>query len=119
MNVKQADVAALITMYREAALRHGVATEQGNLRRANRHHGEIANIYRELRSRGDHARAALLPLLDDIEEHVRAWVAAHALEFAPERGLKILQRLAQRPALAGFNAAMTLEEWRSGSLRFP
>ncbi len=118
-NVKHAEVAALVTMYREAALRHGAATEQGDQRRANRHHDEIACIYRELRSRGDQARSALLPLLDDIEEHVRAWAGAHALEFAPERAVKMLQRLAQRPGLVGFNAAMILQEWQSGSLRFP
>ncbi len=65
-------------------------------------------------------QAALLPLLDDINAHARAWSAAHALEFAPERGEAVLNRLASgSPSLVRLNAEMTLSEWKKGSLAFP
>jgi len=113
------DVGTLIATYRASAIAHGESTEGGNHRKANRHHDMIASVYRELRGRGDEDRLALLPLLDDINPYVRAWAAAHALEFAPDRGETVLRRLAAIPGLVGLNAEMTLDEWEKGLLQFP
>ena len=49
-------------------------------------HAEIAAVYRELRRRGPDDQGALLELLQHDDAGVRLWAAAHALEFAPERG---------------------------------
>jgi hypothetical protein len=113
------DVPTLIAAYRAAAFEHGAATDAGDHRKANRHHGVIAGIYRELRNRGGDACAALLPLLDDISPYVRLWTAAHALTFAPERWEPVLRRLAQAQGLVGFDAEMTLRELAAGTLSFP
>jgi hypothetical protein len=106
-------------MYREAAVQHGTATENGDYRTANRRHDLIAGVYRELRRRGDDAQRELLPLLNDIDERVRAWAAAHALEFAPDQGEPVLKRLATKSGAIGLNAQMTLEQWSKGALTFP
>lgn len=120
VDVVSADVETLVRTYREAAVAHGVATEAGNYRAANRHHAALAEVYRELRKRGDKARFELLPMLDDVNAHVRTWAAAHALEFAPEQGEAVLNRLASGgPSFVRLNAEMTLSEWRKGSLVFP
>lgn len=50
---------------------------------------------------------------------VRVWAAAHALEFAPERGEPVLSHVAAEKGILSFNARMTLEVWRAGDLRFP
>lgn len=118
-NVEKADIATLVSAYRSSAADHGAATENGDYPQANRHHDMIAKIYRELRRRGDEVRSALLPLLDDFNPHVRAWAASHALEFAPERGERVLQRLAGVAGVVGLNAETTLREWKNGSLHFP
>lgn len=111
--------ADLIEEYRAAAALHGAATESGDYRVANRNHDLVAEIYSELRVRGADAQRQLLILLDDVDPHVRGWAAAHALDFAPDRGERVLRRLVAEQGVAGLNAEMTLEEWSKGSLTFP
>ncbi len=110
----------LIRRYEVAASKHGRATlESRSTREVNRQHDVVARVYRELRSRGQESQMALLDLLDSPDRGVQTWVAAHALEFAPERGEPILTQLAKRNDILGFDAEMTLKEWRAGRLRFP
>ena len=107
-----------IRRYREAAEAHGEATKTGDASRANASHDIIASVYRELRASGQ--ESCLLVLLDDTNVSVRAWAAAHALEFAPEVGEPVLSAVVEEDAgLVGFDAEMTLREWRAGRLRFP
>ena len=60
-----------------------------------------------------------MPLLESDNPNVRGWAAAHALEFAPEKAVSVLEASLADPAPHGFNAKMTLIEWRAGRLRFP
>ena len=110
-DIATVDIGSLLAFYRKAAIEHGAATETGDYRMANRRHDLISSVYSELRRRGGEAQRELLPLLDDIDEHVRAWAAAHALEFAPDRGEPVLKKLAAKTGLVGLNAQMTLEQW--------
>ena len=61
----------------------------------------------------------LLALLDHPDTSVRAWAAAHALEFAPAEGEPVLEEIASGADILAFNAEMTLTVWREGELRFP
>lgn len=110
---------ALIETYRSAASAHERASARGDYRAGNRAHDLLASAYRTLRSRGPVSQAKLLLLIRDPDVGVRTWVAAHALEFSPEIGEPVLMDLAAQPGLVGFNAQMTLREWRAGRLRFP
>lgn len=110
-------VESLITHYHDAARRHGRAK---SARAANKAAGELAAIYRELRQRGSDATGRLLVLLRDADPSVRCWVAAHALEFAPEQAVTTLEELAGGPlGPIRASASLTLREWRAGRLRFP
>lgn len=106
----------LVARYALAAKVHGEATVTGG-QPANKEADFIAAAYRELRRRG--SESALLSLLESEDENVSGWAAAHALEFAPEQSEPVLVRLAESPGLLGFDARMTLREWRAGRLRFP
>ena len=110
---------ALIKTYRIAAGVHGRASASGDSRAANRAHKRLALAYRTLRARGPASQAKLLSLIKDRDVGVRAWVAAHALEFSPAAGEPVLVDLAAQPGLVGFGAKMTLQEWRAGRLKFP
>lgn len=110
---------ALIKTYRIAASVHGRASASGDSRAANRAHKRLALAYRTLRARGPGSQAKLLSLIRDRDVGVRAWVAAHALEFSPAAGEPVLVDLAAQPGLVGFGAKMTLQEWRAGRLNFP
>jgi hypothetical protein len=112
-----ASVTELLDAYRDAAARHGEATEKGDYKVANKMADIVATVYAELRRRG--AREELLPLLADEAPGVRLWVGSHALEFAPQEGKRVLTSLTEVGRLLGMSAETTLNEWRAGRLRFP
>ena len=110
----------LIERYRRAAAQHYRSTSEGVVRETNKAADEIARVYRELRQRGLAAQQLLLPLLEDDDPGVRGWAAAHALEFAQEKGVPVLEAEARySDDLHRFGAEMTLREWRKGTLKFP
>jgi hypothetical protein len=78
-------------------------------------YARIVGTSRELRHRI--AAAHVLPLLKD--GGVRSCVAAHALEFTPEKGEPVLLRFASRPVRLRTPAEHALKAWREGTLKFP
>ena len=118
--IEEEQLESLVHRYTEAAKAHGQATENGDYEKANEAHDVIASAYRELRRRGLDAQRALLALLDHSDPGVRSWSAAHALEFSPAEGERVLSRMENIPkSLVSFSAKMTLRQWREGKLRFP
>ena len=109
---------AVIHEYMEAASAHGEATAVGDSAMANHAHDVLAAVYRRVREDG--AQRRLLPLLKHSYPAVVVWAGAHALEFAPDEGERVLADLARRDrSVIGFTAMMTLSEWRDGNLSFP
>ncbi|WP_394841148.1 DUF2019 domain-containing protein [Pendulispora brunnea] len=107
----------LLIRYQEAASKHGTATRSGASEEANEAHDLIAATYAEIRRRGEQRK--LLPLLTDSDVGIRLWAAAHALEFAPEDGERVLQAIETgQHRLLSFSAKVTLQEWRAGRLKF-
>lgn len=86
-------------------------------RKANKAHDALAGVYRDLRRVG--AQERLSPLLRHPEPAVAAWAGAHALEFAPDEGVRVLEDLAKRNDLIGLDARQTLSTRREGKLTFP
>jgi hypothetical protein len=118
--IDEDEVASLVKRYTESSAAHGRATEAGDHVAANLAHDALAEVYRELRRRGADAQRALILLLEHTDVGVRAWAGAHALEFCPEQGERVLMRVAQIPrSLISFSAEMTLRQWHDGKLRFP
>jgi hypothetical protein len=109
----------LVRLYERAASEHGQANRRGDYRAGNSAADTVAAIYRDIRSRGLEHQRLLLPLLMSSDNGVRAWAAAHALEFEPHQGEAILLDIAKRGGVEGFNAKVTLKEWRERNLRFP
>ncbi|QRO01866.1 hypothetical protein JRI60_24030 [Archangium violaceum] len=116
-NIQKASIEEIVQEYEQAALAYGQALTAADHRAANRAHDRIASAYREIRSRA--AASQLLPLLRREDENVRACVAAHALEFAPEQGEPVLLELAACPGRIRTRAEYTLKMWREGTLEFP
>jgi len=107
-----------VSAYAESAAEHGRATIEGDSASANDAHDRLAAVYGELRDDGQQAR--LLPLLSHADVGVRAWAAAHALQFAPEQGEQVLEEIAATgQGILGFDARQTLSVWREGGLSFP
>lgn len=112
-----ADVGALVAEYVHHASTYGRALSEGNSKQANKSHAEVTELHRMLRARGEAAQRELLGLLEHPDLAVRSWAATHALEFAPECGVPVLEKIAEQgPVPLCLSAEFTLERWREGSL---
>lgn len=119
VSLKKSSVAELSTLYEEAAMMQWQALQDANAKAANIQYGRIEAIRRELRNRGREGESALLTLMGSNNPHVRAWAAAHVLEFDPKRAEAELEQLANGPpSMVRLDAEMTLKQWRAGKLSF-
>lgn len=109
----------LLGIYLAAAALHGASAIEGEYRVTNRQARILIDVYCELRFRGLEAQRALLEFLDHADRGVRGWAAYHALEFAPEKGLPVLEELAMETGVLALDARMVLQEWRKGRLKIP
>jgi hypothetical protein len=109
----------VLRTYAASARAHGVATENGDYKKANREHDKVIVALHKLRSFGEAGHRALLDLLKDPQAHVRCWAATHLLDTHSERAVEILESLASSPGIVAFTARMVLSEWRNGELRIP
>ena len=118
-DLQKASIQQLSELYEEAATRYGQASEDADPRANNAQHRRISTIWKELKHRGEEGRDVALRLLTHANPHVRGWAAFHALEFAPERAIAELERLAREaPLWLKLDAEMTLKEFRAGRLSF-
>jgi hypothetical protein len=118
------DVAALglselVDLYSRNAATHGQATSDGEHEKANAAFAVLSGVVRELRRRGLESQRALLKLLESPVSSVRCWAASHCLEFSPKESEAVLLTLSKNSSIDGFNAKMTLQEWKGGRLKFP
>jgi hypothetical protein len=127
--LQAADISTLVEWYVKSAITQVEAFSRP--RDANKAFDIIYKIYRELRSRGESAQRALLPLLNHDHFGVRRWAGTHALEFAPDEGVPVLESIIESInkhqvrgdwgslAASLIIAKMTLEQWKKGELKFP
>tara|TARA_B100000614_G_scaffold141066_1_gene125333 strand:- start:412 stop:906 length:495 start_codon:yes stop_codon:yes gene_type:complete len=83
----------LVSRFVDLANRNRKAVNERKHRTENRTAWRMMEITRELQSRGEDGRAALIAMLDHEEETVRMLAAARVLDFAPERALPVLEAL--------------------------
>jgi len=63
-------------------------------------------------------RDAIAALMSDEDPHVRLWAARHSLEWAPGAAQSALEQARNIGGLLGFEADMTLKEYKKGRLLF-
>lgn len=109
----------LAAAFADAARELGEFRASSQPQRANDNFDQMTNLYAELRRRGLNAQRQLLSFLESDNPHVRLYTAAYALDFDPEKGLPVLERILQHEVgLLKFSARATLERWYSGEIRF-
>jgi hypothetical protein len=105
----------LIDGYRQAA---DVTDELKDPRKQNEAARKIHACYKKLRETED-GRAEIIALMSDPSPHVRAWAAAHSLQWKPELAQKVLETLRDEKVFPySFDAEMTFEEFAKGRLSF-
>lgn len=108
----------MLEEYIATAIEHSRASESGDFRRANRCADRLAELRDALQASGK-LRQVLRPLLRHHEPAVALWAAADLLLAGPDNdALEALERVAREHAgtSLGFDARITLEEWRAGRL---
>lgn len=110
----------LLEEYTRAAILQRTASRDGDYRKANATYRVLDAIVHELRAREATEQARFLELLNEDRIEVRGWSAVHALIFAPEKAIPVLEQIASGPeSLEEFSARMVLDQWRKGEFKLP
>lgn len=109
----------LISKYIESVTNHGKESWAGDYKTANKYYKIYTKCYIDICKYGEEGRIALKNLIYHNSHFVRYCVAYHILPFDPENGTKMLKKCKNEPDGVGLNAKTTLDEWNSGSLKFP
>lgn len=105
------DVSELIERFIEAARGYQEGMEHGTVKQANRNTAIGTRVAKELERRG--AEQALLGLFDHPIPIVRSKAATHALDFAPEDAVPILEDMAENVyGVPGAHATSSLWFWK-------
>lgn len=108
----------LVSRFIVASESQGVAAWSGEFEKANKQNDLIICIYKEMKQRGD-VQSTLLSLLNNKIPAVRYQSAARILEFAPEKGLPILEKLSREDhGASSMYSKIILKEWKRGRLKF-
>jgi hypothetical protein len=107
----------VLELYRDSAELHGISTQEGKYRAANKAAKRVAELHAEVKRRGPEAEEALLRMLTDHSAYVRLWVATHCLAFRADLAVAALEELISLGGHVGLGAEMTLKEWRAGRLQ--
>ena len=106
---------ALIDQFCAAASQHAASTESGDYKRGNKAHQRIIDALQQLEVQ--QATQLLRPLLQNPNVGTRLWTAAYLLRSNASDAEASLEAIAAQAGIHGFDAEMTLKEWRAGRLR--
>lgn len=107
----------LIDQYVDVAINSGKAKEEGDYKSVNSYYDIIQRIRIEMKKDPQYV-VKLEPLLQHDNEYVRLEAAFDLLPILSERAENVLSELSKKRGLNGFEAEMTLQEWKKGNLRF-
>jgi Domain of unknown function (DUF2019) len=107
----------IIKAFEQAAIDHGLGTEQGNYKLGNKAYFIIDKSYKKLKSIGEEAVVQLMPLLEHPNDHVVVWASRYLLFFRPREAEDALKRVMQKSGFAALDAGATLSEWKKGNLK--
>ena len=101
---------------RKYAEEHAATSTNGDHRTANRSYDKLVALLLELRSSHDQRKEILRRLMQDPSDAVSMWAATHSLPVVEEDALAILEAIARKGGIIGFNAEMVTKEWKAGRL---
>lgn len=91
------------------------AVRRGDAKTGNKHAKLYIRAFESLRGLGDEGRDALVPLMFEGRDEVRAMAAAFLLRHRHEDARRVLENLSQSGGRASFSASETLKRWKEGS----
>jgi len=109
----------LVEKYVESVIIHGKESWGRDYKKANSHYKIYTKCFIDICKYKKEGEIALRKLLNHSSHYVRYAAAYHLLPFDREMGLKMLKKCKNEPDGVGFNAKITISEWKNGDLRFP
>ncbi len=104
-----------ISQFRRAAISKGAEGGETD----HQLYDQIADAYHQMLAAGKNGIDALQALANDSDPNVQSWAASQSLYDGDRTMLVVLERLAQRDDMIGFNASMVLREHKNGTLGSP
>jgi HEAT repeat protein len=110
-------VSNAVEKFIEASIQHGVGTETGNSKLANKSYKVIKKNY-DIIKENDLVNV-LINLLEHENISVKLWAASYMLNIETEKAIAALKEvIGSKSPLISFSAEMTLSEWEKGNLKF-
>lgn len=105
----------LVQEFADGVVAQTDAIRAGDHRTGNRCANRYIRAFGKLRDRGDDGRDALVGLLSNARNDVRAVAAAFLLRHRHQEASAILREAAKGEGLVAFGAAQALKRWEDGS----
>lgn len=113
--VKIKDITSALELFEEAANLHGLATEKGDYKTANKNYSNIVKSVSYLKEQAQ--IDSLLSLLNHTSVGVRMWAATYLLPKYESEGLKVLEEIGSIKGIHSLTAKTTISEWKKGNLK--
>ena len=112
------NISDVVEVFVEASIKYGLAQEEGNSNMMNKQSRIIIRLRKELKKNSESGLKQLKPLLAHENDYVKLTVASSLIPLIPKEAENTLKELAMKRGLLGFEAQMTLQEWKKGNLKF-
>lgn len=109
------EIEKIIKQFESAALKHEIASEEGDYKTANKSYKDLQRSTILLKERG--MLSSLADLLNHSSVGVRMWAAVYLLNERENDSVMVLQKIADGSGINSLTAKTTLSEWRKGNLK--
>lgn len=113
--IKVRNTKEALSLFEDAAIKQGEASNAGENKKANRNYDKIAATISYLKKNGALNELATFYVHSNL--YVRAWAAAYLLPLYERKSLKILKEIADMNIVGSLEAEMTIREWKNGNLK--
>lgn len=104
-------ISGLVRVFEENVAAQKECIGRGDASAGNRHAKKYIKAFEALRALGDEGRDALVPLMRDGKDDVRAMTAAYLLRYKHDEARRVLEELARGSGFVAFTAGQTLQRW--------
>lgn len=113
--IKITNTTTALSVFEEAAIKHGTATVQGDFKTANKSYKNIVKAVSFLKEQNE--ILSLLHFLNHPATSIRLWSATYLLPVRENEAIKALEAISISSNTSSLDASMTLSEWQKGNLK--
>ncbi len=105
----------LVDKFAESVLRQSECLNKGDWKSGNKHAKNYIKSFNEICKIGDIAKEQLKELFQHENDNVRAMAATFLLKYDTDASLEILNEIAKKPGIVGFEAQESIKRWEEGA----